>query len=212
MVRRAAMALGFLLAFGTTVFAQDYPKVEIPLGYSYMRFNPENSNTVSGFSLNGGGGGVAVYLNSWFGIQGEFEGYGSTTKTFHFTGSNTLCPRGCTVNASGNLFTYNVGPIIKYRSEHFEPFVEVLFGGAHSNVYGDLVKACQNTCGTTSASPDNNAWDFIIGGGLDIPVSKHIAIRPAQFDFSLTRFDSTFTTSNHNQSNFRYQAGVVFRF
>jgi len=52
-----------------------------------MRFNPENSGTVSSFSLNGGGGGVAVYLNHWIGIQAEFQGYASTTQTFHFTGS-----------------------------------------------------------------------------------------------------------------------------
>jgi hypothetical protein len=48
------------------------------------------------------------------------------------------------------------------------------------------------------------------GGGLDIPVSKLISIRPAEIDYLLTRFNNQFTDTN--QSNFRYSAGVVFTF
>jgi len=205
------VSLAYLLFFGTAVFAQGFPRVEIPLNYSYMRFNPENSNTVSSFSLNGGGGGMAVYISHWIGIEADFEGYASTTQTFHFSGSVPLCPLGCTVTASGDLFTYNVGPIFKFRAERFEPFIETMFGGAHSNVYGNIKKACTLGCQTV-ATPSNNAFDFILRGGIDIPVGHSIAIRPVQLDYVLTRFDSTFTNSNHNQSNLRYQAGVVFRF
>ena len=43
-------------------------------------------------------------------------------------------------------------------------------------------------------------------------MSEHIAIRPAQFEYFLTRFGNDFTKGNNNQSNFRYQAGVQFRF
>jgi len=209
---RSAIVLGMILLFGTAAFAQDYAKVEVPLGYSYMRFNPENSDVVSGFSLNGGGGGVTVFVNHVFGITAEFNGYGSLSKTFDFPATaNSPCPAGCTVTASGDLFTYNVGPVLKYRSQHFEPFVETLFGGAHSNTYQNLLKACQLSC-TTSLSPSNNAFDFVIGGGIDIPVTKSFSIRPAQFDYVLTRFGNSFTKGNQNQSNFRYGAGIVFRF
>ena len=209
---RSLLVLGIVLLFGTAAFAQDYAKIEVPLNYSYMRFNPENSHIISGLSLNGGGGGVAVYVNHWIGIQADFQGYGSFNRTFVFPATaNSPCPAGCNVKASGNLFTYNVGPVLKYRSEHFEPFVETLFGGAHSNTYQNLQKACQAACVATQ-NPSNNAWDFIIGGGIDIPLSKSISIRPAQFDFVLTRFGSAFTGGNNNQSNFRYNGGVVFRF
>jgi len=68
------------------------------------------------------------------------------------------------------------------------------------------------TCTQPPRKPSNNAFDFVIGGGFDIPVSKHVAIRPAQFDFLLTRFGNGYTSGNQNQSNFRYQAGVVFTF
>src|ERR1700752_783004 len=108
-----------LLLFGTAALAQDYAKVEIPLQYSYMRFNPENSNIVSGFSLNGGGGGGTVYVNHMLGVTGEFNGYASLNKTFVFPATaSSPCPAGCTVKSSGDLFTYNVGPVLKYRSEH----------------------------------------------------------------------------------------------
>ena len=79
---RSALVSGMVLVFGTVAFAQDYAKVEVPLNYSYMRFNPENSNIVSGLSLNGGGGGVAVYINHWIGIQADFQGYASLSRTF----------------------------------------------------------------------------------------------------------------------------------
>jgi hypothetical protein len=45
-----------------------------------------------------------------------------------------------------------------------------------------------------------------------MPVGEHFAIRPAQVDYFLTRFGNAFTGGNNNQSNFRYQAGVQFRF
>jgi hypothetical protein len=210
---RTALVSGIVLLFGTAAFAQDYAKVEVPLDYSYMRFNPENSNIVSGLSLNGGGGGVAVYVNHWLGIQGDFQGYASSgNRTFVFPATpNSPCPLGCNVKASADLFTYNVGPILKYRAQHFEPFVETLFGGAHSNSYQNLQKACAGTCITTG-NPSNNTWDFVIGGGIDVPLTKSILLRPAQFDFVLTRFGNSFTSGNNNQSNFRYNAGIVFRF
>ena len=213
---RSLLVLGMVLLFGTVAFAQDYAKVEVPLNYSYMRFNPENSNIISGLSLNGGGGGVTVYINHWLGIEGDFQGYASfSNRTFTVPATaNSPCPAGCTVKASGDLFTYNVGPILKYRTEHFEPFVETLFGGAHSNTYQNLQhNLCVNpgTCLST-ATPSNNAFDFIIGGGIDIPLTKSIAIRPAQFDFVLTRFGNNFTLGNNNQSNFRYNGGIVIRF
>src|SRR5262249_48402066 len=126
MVVRSAL----LLLFATAAFAQDYPKLEMHLTYSYMRFNPEDSHIVSSFSLNGGGGGAVPYINHAIGIQAEFQGYGSLTKTFTFPAiADSPCPIGCSVTASANLFTYNVGPIFKYRTQHFEPFVEALFGG-----------------------------------------------------------------------------------
>src|SRR5271165_2480701 len=166
-------------------FAQDDHKIEITGNYSYIHANPQNNNIIPTFSLNGGGGSGAFYFSKYIGIVAEFEGYGSYTHNITIN-NPTYCPDGgCSFSAQGNLFTYNVGPIVKFRTSHVEPFVEALFGGAHSNFYGNLYNNCGGAC--ASKSPSNNAFDFIIGGGIDIPLSEHIAIRPVEFDYLLTR-------------------------
>lgn len=109
-----------------------------------------------------------------------------------------------------NLFTYNVGPVVKFRTPHVQPFVEAMFGGAHSNVDANLMKDCTGC--VILKSPSNNAFDFILGGGIDIPITKSISFRPVELDFVLTRFGNAFTNSNNNQSNLRYQAGLAFNF
>src|ERR1700758_734942 len=112
-----------VLLMGTIAIAQDGPRAEITGYYSYFRFNPENSGTLSSHSLNGGGGDVTFFLTHMIGIKAEFGGYQSTTVKFQNSFSSA--------SASANLFTYNVGPVVKFRSGHFEPFAEALFGGAH---------------------------------------------------------------------------------
>jgi hypothetical protein len=210
--------VAFVLFFGSAAFAQDSPKVEVAVDYSFVHANPQNNNLIGTFNLNGGGGSIAYYFSKYIGILGEFQGYGSYTRTITILPTSPFCNGGegdtnCVVTAQGNLFTYNVGPIFKVRMHHFEPFAEALFGGAHSNFYGNLYKNCVPAgCIVASKSPSNNAFDFIIGGGIDIPVNEHVAIRPVEFDYLLTRFGNAFTGGNNNQSNLRYQAGVVFRF
>ena len=41
---------GLVVLFGSVAFAQDTPKAEVSLNYSYMRFNPQN-NVINSFSL-----------------------------------------------------------------------------------------------------------------------------------------------------------------
>jgi hypothetical protein len=213
---RISPILGVALLFGSITFAQDDHKIEVTADYSYVHANPQNNNIIPTFSLNGGGGSAAFYFSNYIGIEAEFEGYGSYTHNFSIPATSPFCNNDgapCPVSAQGNLFTYNVGPIVKFRTSHFEPFVETLFGGAHSNFYGNLYKNCTIVgCVVASKSPSNNAFDFLIGGGIDIPLGEHFAIRPAQFEYLLTRFGNNFTKGNNNQSNFRYQAGVQFRF
>src|SRR5271167_1570057 len=118
-------------------FAQDDHKIEVTGNYSYIHANPQNNNIIPTFSLNGGGGSAAFYFSKYIGIVAEFEGYGSYTHNLTIP-TGPYCAEGpCTVSAQGNLFTYNAGPILKYRTSHFEPFVEAMFGGAHSNFYGN---------------------------------------------------------------------------
>jgi hypothetical protein len=101
------------------------------------------------------------------------------------------------------------GPQIKFRTPKFQPFAQYLLGGAHSNVYGNLTKACAGVC-TASGSPAGDAFAMAIGGGIDIPISKTVQFRPVEIDYLMTRFTNQF--NNSSQSNFRYSAGLNFAF
>ena len=75
------------------------------------------------------------------------------------------------------------------------PFVHALFGGGHLSA---------DESGTNLFT--SNGFVYAIGGGLDLNTSKNLAIRVGQFDYLGSRFEST------NFKNFRYSAGIVFKF
>jgi opacity protein-like surface antigen len=94
-------------------------------------------------------------------------------------------------------FTYLFGPQFTYRgNEHVTPFFHILVGGAHDSF------------SNSSVSGSANAFAFAPGGGLDVHVSPHIAIRVAQVDYLLTKFKDD---EDNRQNNVRVSAGIVFR-
>jgi opacity protein-like surface antigen len=201
---RFFLAFAIALILSSVAMAQDNPKGEITGDYSYFRFNPGLPSLWNSQNLNGGGAQATLYLNKWFGVAADLQGYGSYTQCAK--PGNSFGVTGC---AQANLFTYMFGPQIKYRAGKMEPFAEVLLGGAHSNLYAN---ACTKLGLCGSKSPSNNAFALAIGGGLDIAVSPKFAIRLVDADYELTRFGNNFTGGNNSQSNFRFQTGVQFRF
>jgi len=75
LIKRFTWLLAVSSILGGAAYAQDHPKVEVTGYYSYFRFNPENSGTLSSHSLNGGGGEVSLYFSRMIGIKAEFAGY-----------------------------------------------------------------------------------------------------------------------------------------
>ena len=187
-----------VLLVALAAWSQDFPRAEVAADYSYARFYPVQTRSLS---LNGGGGAFVFNLNRYFGIKMDLQGYGSNTLT-QTTSAGTL-------KVQGNLFTYMFGPQVKFRTQKLQPFAHVLFGAAHSNVYGNLTKACAGSC-TTSGAPAGDAFAMALGGGIDIPISKSFQFRPVEMDYMRTRFTNQF--NNSAQSNFRYSAGVNFTF
>lgn len=210
-VRRVLMC-GAILLLGMTAWAQEFPRAEVGVNYSYARYGP-SAPYAKGHSLNGGGGELNLNFNEYLSVKMDLQGYGSNLTTFNIA-SNPIFPTGVSGNVEGNLFTYLFGPQLKVRAHHLQPYAHLLFGGAHSNVYGNAFHTlCQpvvNGC-TLSKGPAADAFAMDFGGGVDIPVGKHFAIRPVQVDYLLTRFSNPFTGAN-NQNNFRYSAGIVFAF
>lgn len=196
-----------VLVLGLAAVAQEAPKIELAIDYSYARYNPSHAFVKNGYSLNGAGGSVNFNFTKYLGIKMELEGYGSNTKTFTAPVGSAICPGGCSAALQGNLFTYLFGPQVGIRSGKVRPYGHLLFGGAHSNVYNNL----KNLPGVTLPNPAGNTFAMVFGGGVDFPIvhSGKIAIRPGEIDYFYTRFNNSATGA---QSNLRYQAGVVFNF
>jgi len=177
--------LAVLSLFGATAHAQDTPKVDVFAGYSYLQANPGVSG-VDSFHLQGGSASAAYNFNNWLSGVADFGGYNNGN--IHNSG------------ASGTLTTYLFGPRVSYRHlGRFTPFGQVLFGAAHAN---------SSVFGTTNSE---NSFATSVGGGVDYRLFHHLAIRPFQVDYLLTRF-GVGTSGTQSQNNLRVSTGIVFRF
>jgi len=177
--------LAVLSFFGATARAQETPKVDVFAGYSYLQVNPGIAR-VDSFHMHGGSASVAYNAKSWLSGVADFGGYNYGTIP--------------ATRNSGTLSTYLFGPRVSYR--HFgkiTPFGELLFGAAHANRF---------VYGTAQAQ---NAFAMTAGGGVDYNLFKHIAIRPIQADYLLTRFRVA-TLPKRTENNVRLSTGFVIRF
>src|SRR2546426_5181904 len=110
--------LGMLFLLAQTAAAQDTPKVDAFLGYSYVRANPATSGAPS-FNLHGGSASVAYNVSNSLGLVADFGGY-HVNKIGGFPG-----------DSAG--YTYLFGPRLSYpRSESkITPYAQILVGGTH---------------------------------------------------------------------------------
>ncbi len=139
------------------------------------------------------GGYQYLRVNPGQGLSGEnFNGWNGAVTGYV---NNWL---GITGDISGSynngvhIYTFMGGPTLSpARSKSLVPFVHALFGDVHASGGG----------------VSDNAFGMALGGGLDVlGVHGHIGVRLAQADYVMSRFASA------TQNNFRYSAGVVFRF
>lgn len=192
--------LAAILVYGTSLVAQD--RLEVSAEYSYLRFSP----TITGLSsrnFNGGGIGVQLNFLKILGIKAEGMGYGNSTF------SRTI--DGVTYDATANMYTYMAGPVIRIPIWRVKPFGEVLLGASHTNGYVNLHNAIVAGGGVIPSTATQNPFTMAAGGGVDITISHHIAIRPGEFNYVLSRYSNPLTSTN-NQNNFRYCAGLIFKF
>jgi Outer membrane protein beta-barrel domain len=202
--------LAAVVLVAATAFAQD-SKFEVMGDYSYMQFNP-TLNGLQSRAFNGGGGGIQWNLGKFFGIKGDFQGYASTKTTFTTTtpivNPLLVVPAG-TFTSTGNMFTYMFGPVVKVHASRFSFYGETLFGASNSNLYGNLARSIDAGGGSVTASESQHPFTMAFGGGVDLNLSKHFALRLGELDWVLTRYTNPITSTN-NQHSFRYLGGVVF--
>jgi Outer membrane protein beta-barrel domain len=129
-----------------------------------------------GTSQQGGSISIAGNLNHWLGIVGDFGGYHSL-------------PFGVRLNT----YTTLLGPRFSLRTGRVTPFVQTLFGGAHMSASVNGISA-----GKTS-------FAINAGGGIDLRLSHHLALRP-QVDYIALR------SSGQTLNSGRASLGLVCRF
>ncbi len=181
------------------------PRVELFLGYSYLRAVPELASGNRLVYLNGGSTNIALNLNRYLGLVGDFGGFNDTRLLLAGAGQNP------SVNAQvvdGSAFTYLGGPRLSFRNHsRLTPFAQVLFGGMHAS---DItLSGCTGNC---TLLPVENTFAMTAGGGLDLRVRRHLAIRIVQAEYLMTEFENRNTGSSATQNDMRLSSGIVFRF
>jgi hypothetical protein len=130
-----------------------------------------------GLNHNGVSGSVAYNLKSfdWLGIVGDFGGYHAS-------------PAG----VSTNTYTYLFGPrLTLHNPTKFSPFGQALLGGSRITI--------------GSGGPSFNQLAYSVGGGVDIGLLPHLALRP-QIDYI------GLNTTGSRTNTTRISAGLVVHF
>ena len=108
------ITLSSLFALG--MFAQDVPKADLFVGYSFLRAN--SAQTIPAFTANGGISTFGWNFGDHFAMEAELGGY-------HNGNINNK-------HIDTTTFSYLFGPRIAYgRSKTFDPYFHILWGGQH---------------------------------------------------------------------------------
>jgi outer membrane protein OmpA-like peptidoglycan-associated protein/opacity protein-like surface antigen len=191
--------IAVLCTFAALAAAQEQPPPKWELFGGYSVFDP--GATINGelpgallplssrLEWNPRGAGVSVTYNfdKWLGLTLD-------TSTHWGSGESTFAKR-IDDAAFSNL---SFGPKITFRHDHFSPFFEVLVGDHRL---------------MPDAFHDVDKLGVMIGGGLDVNVSRHIALRLIRADFVLSnyRYGPTSVPSTEIRG-LRAQTGIVFMF
>lgn len=204
--RRLARALTILSAivaalcmFGTVAAAQNQPapKWELFGGYSFLYPGANINGQLPGALLplssrlesnpRGAGASVTYNFTDWFGLTLD-------TSTHWGSGETGLVKR-IDDAAFSNL---SFGPKITFRHNRFSPFFEVLVGDHRL---------------MPDAFHDVDKLGFMFGGGLDINLSRHVALRLIRADYVVSSYRyGPPSVSSTDIRGLRAQTGLVFMF
>ena len=214
-MKKSFILFAVVLMFAMVAVAQDVPKAEVFLGYTYVRAN--SGSDVPSFSANGGGGQFAYNFGKYFSAVADI-GAVHNGNLGGFIIDNTAT-------------TFVFGPRFSMRYKRFRPYVQVLWGGVYYAASSKIsaisatdplpVSCRERTQGwyAHSGQPisarigaQEIAFAMTAGGGVDIKINKHFSFRPIGLDYYLTRLQNLRTQGDNNQNNIRYTTGFNFTF
>jgi hypothetical protein len=174
-----------VLVFTIAIHAQT-PRLELFGGYSFLH-QPGN------VGLSGWNTAVTWNCYKYLGITADIAGHYRSVSTV------VLLPASTTISARTRLHAFTFGPTFALRNRtRVTPFAHALFGVSR------MTTAYTSTAPLIT-SPSLNNYSHNFGGGLDIQVTPHIAVRIAQVDVNVVRFPG-----GTWQDSRRYSTGVVF--
>jgi hypothetical protein len=132
---------------------------------------------VPGMGAHGWNAQVSGYATPWFGIAGDLSGAYRSVGPARFS-----------------AHTFTGGPVFVHRGRRVSPFAHLLAGGFSASMGG----------GPLDVGLDGFA--MMTGGGVDVAVSRRVAVRAFQLDWVLWS-----TSGMTEKKNLRLSAGVVFR-
>lgn len=190
--------VGILCSVGTLAVAQDQPapKWELFGGYSFVYPGgdvhgvlPEGILPVSSrleSNPRGIGASLTYNFNRWLGLTGDISG--------HWGSSETGLARR--IDDAG-FYNLSLGPKVTFRGAHFSPFLEALVGDHRLE---------------PEAFHDIDRLGFMFGGGLDVNVTRHFALRLLRADYVMSsyRYGPSTTTPSTDLRGVRLQSGLVF--
>src|SRR6202165_3079743 len=170
-------------------------------GYSYLR---NSSNGFSGWEGQG-----TFNVNHYLGITADVSGASLTPFSFSVLGFSA--------GTYQHLNNYLFGPTVTASVGRSSVFAHALFGEARSSLGAGV--GIPIIGGISTGITKANSFAMAFGGGIDIGMSRHLAIRAVQVDYLRTQFNApdAWTTGlssslGNRQNSFRYSTGIVFRF
>jgi len=170
-------------------------------GYSYLR---NGSNGSNGWEGQG-----TFNFNRFLGITADVSGNSRNLLSLPVP----LITPSVTQTFSEYLF----GPTVSTGFGRSAAFAHALFGVVRSSLGAGV--SVPMVGGISAPVTSASAFAMAFGGGLDLGLTKHIALRLAQVDYvrsQLSSFDALstglFGNLGGHQNDLRYSAGIVFRF
>jgi len=204
-MRKFAISMCVFLCLPIIALAQDSDNVAtrgtVFGGYSLLHNNSTNFN---GWDAQG-----TFNFVPHFGITADFSGNSRMVNGISFLGFSA--------GTQQHLYNFLFGPTATAYFGKTSVFGHALFGQQHASLSAGV--SVPIIGGISAPIDSSNAFAMAFGGGVDIGLSKHFAIRAAQFDYIRTSFNSIdalafglSTNLNNHQNTFRYSGGVVWRF
>jgi len=187
----ALLALSSLPTLAQAGFEGITPKLEVEGGYSFLSWGLPASD--GRLKMNGWQAEANYNVNKNLGLALDVAG------TKNYQGAN----------GTTGMDTFMVGPRFFPVGHHkLTPFVHAMAGLGRYSLYLPAITIDSVTYPSFSSSENRLAFGF--GGGIDAAVNNTVAIRVAQVDYERTVFNAS--QNLPAQNNFRFSAGVIFRF